>query len=151
LLTISEIMTSKSSRIKFFFDGVSINLRNRQALKRFIHAIFRKESKKLDSINYIFCSDRTLLKINQKYLKRSYLTDIISFDLSTGKAIVAEVYISVDRVRENADEHQTSFQEELHRVVFHGVLHLCGYKDKGPAEKRAMRSKENYYLQKYLR
>jgi rRNA maturation RNase YbeY len=101
-------------------------------------------------VNYIFCSDRYLLKINQTFLKHDYYTDIISFDLSPGKMTQGEIFISIDRVRENAANFESSFKEELHRVIFHGALHLCGLNDKTENEKSKMRRMEEKYLKKYF-
>jgi probable rRNA maturation factor len=124
-----------------------VNLRERTKLKRFLVSIFKKEKKQLDELQYIFCSDDYLLEINRQYLNHDYYTDIITFDLSEkGQLINAEIYISVDRVRENAREYGSSLKQELHRVMFHGALHLCGYKDKTITEKKLMRKMEGKYL-----
>ena len=104
------------------------------------------ENFNIDEISYIFCSDDYLLDINNKYLKHNTLTDIISFDETMGKMIAGDIFISIDRVRENADIYKVSFNNELHRVMIHGVLHFCGYKDKSKEEKGIMREKEDYYL-----
>lgn len=137
--------------VHFFFEHQNISLANRRRLKRFIADIFKNEGKNLSSLNYIFCSDKYLLKINQDYLKHNYYTDIITFNLSnSGTPLDGEVYISTDRVRDNAVKRSVTIREELHRVLFHGVLHLCGYEDKSKAEKKIMRRKEDYYLGKYF-
>ncbi len=107
------------------------------------------EGKEIESVNYIFCTDKALLNINQQFLSHDFYTDIITFDLSDSKAIQAEIYISVDRVKENAQNLGVSFKSELHRVIFHGVLHLCGYRDKKVEEIKGMRRKEEFYLKKY--
>jgi len=137
------------SKVCFFFEHRKFSLQNRTGLKVFIESLFKKEKKKLSSINYIFCSDKRLLEINQQFLDHDYYTDIITFDLSETNSTVAEIYISIDRVKDNAKNIDTSFRSELHRVIFHGALHLCGYKDKSKAEKRVMREKEELYLKKY--
>ena len=98
------------------------------------HLIFKKEDRPLDRLDLIFCSDAYLLQINQDFLGHSDLTDIITFDLSDEQDSSAEIYISVDRVRENAKTFGVSVENELHRVIFHGILHLCGYKDKKPGD-----------------
>lgn len=134
------------SKVCFFFQGVKIALTDRTALKKFIVSIFRKEGKQLESLNYIFCSDKALLEINRQYLTHDYYTDIITFDLSDSALTRGDIYVSTDRVRDNAQTLEVSIKEELHRVLFHGVLHLCGYGDKKPAEAKQMREKENYYL-----
>ena len=139
------------SKVYFFFDGVKLSLRKRSLLKRFIEGVFKKERKKLGSLNYVFCTDKRLLQINRQYLKHDYYTDIISFDLSKNKGCIqAEVYISLDRVKENATTLGTSFKSELYRIIFHGTLHFCGYNDKKESEAIFMRKKEDYYLSSYL-
>ncbi|MEO1030798.1 MAG: rRNA maturation RNase YbeY [Bacteroidota bacterium] len=99
-------------------------------------------------INYIFCSDDYLHKINLEFLNHDTLTDIISFDYSVGKELHGDIYISVDRVKENTAEFETAFQDELARVMIHGILHYCGYKDKSQEDAKLMRRKEDYYLNK---
>ncbi|NQW36944.1 MAG: rRNA maturation RNase YbeY [Flavobacteriales bacterium] len=106
----------------------------------------QEENLKEGNINYIFCDDAYLLDKNIKYLKHNTLTDIISFDYTMGKLISGDIFISVERVKENAITFKTAFKDELHRVMIHGVLHYCGYKDKTDADKKLMRSKEDYYL-----
>jgi probable rRNA maturation factor len=131
-------------------DGFSFS--NRTLLKVFIESLFRKEKKRLEQINYIFCSDNYLLKINKQYLNHDFFTDIITFDLSVkSQALNAEVYISVDRVRDNARDFSASFKTELHRVIFHGALHLCGYSDKKPLDRQEMRKMEDKYLGLYFK
>lgn len=99
-------------------------------------------------INYIFCSDEYLHKINLEFLNHDTLTDIISFDYSVGKELHGDIYISVDRVKENAVEFEVKFDDELARVLIHGILHYCGYKDKSDSDGKVMRTKEDYYLDK---
>ena len=137
--------------VHFFFTDTKINLTQRTLLKKFIEGIFKKEGKQLSSLNYIFCSDKYLLDINQRFLKHDYYTDIITFDISEkGMPVEAEIYISTDRVKENAKIEGKTTTNELHRVLFHGVLHLCGYGDKGKAQAKQMRSKEDHYIKKYF-
>jgi probable rRNA maturation factor len=143
-------MPSKS-KVCFFFERKDFSLINRAALKEFIVRIFKKEGQRLESVNYIFCSDSWLLKINQQYLKHDFYTDIITFDLSESEFKQGEIYISVDRVRDNARELGISFTSELHRVIFHGVLHLCGYRDKTGSDVKKMREKEEFYLKSYFK
>lgn len=104
------------------------------------------EAFKEGDINFIFCGDDYLLDINVKYLKHSALTDIISFDYSLGKKLSGDIFISVDRVKDNSVKYEVNFDDELHRVIIHGILHFCGYKDKTKEDKRLMRKKEDYYL-----
>jgi len=127
-------------------------LANRAALKAFIARAIKKEGLAIESLQYIFCTDKFLLDINKSYLQHDYYTDIISFDLSETKGkLIGEVYISIDRVKDNAKTHQTSLKEELLRVIFHGALHFCGYKDKKPADIKKMRSQEDKWLKSYLK
>ena len=129
-----------------------IDLRERIRLKRFLASLFKKEGKQLAELQYIFCSDDYLLEINRQYLNHDFYTDIITFDLSEkGQSINAEIYISVDRVRENAREFDSSLKQELHRVIFHGALHLCGYKDKTTSQEKEMRKMEEKYLALWAR
>jgi probable rRNA maturation factor len=142
-------MNSKS-KVYFFFEDVKISIRNKSVLKKFVEALFKKERTKLEYVNYIFCSDKALLAINRKYLNKDYYTDVISFDLSEyGYPVQAEVYISSDRIRENAKLFKQPLSFELCRVIFHGALHLCGYNDKTKAEKTLMLKKEEYYSSKF--
>ena len=139
------------SKIKFHFSAKDTYLEDRMRLKKFILALFDKEGRRLETLNYIFCSDKYLLSINQSFLSHNYYTDIITFELSeTIEVVVGEIYISIDRIRVNSRLFSTTIKEELHRVIIHGALHLCGYKDKTKAERLKMREKENFYLVKYF-
>ena len=143
---------NSNSSIHFFFENVSPSLKNKKKLKDFIGLLFKKEGKKLSSLNYIFCTDEALLKVNRQYLNHDFYTDIISFDLSDSPdTITAEVYISVDRVKENARKFNKTAIEEIHRVIFHGALHFCGYNDKTAGEVKRMRMKEDDLLSNYFR
>lgn len=104
------------------------------------------EKKELGDLSVIFCSDEHLLEMNKEYLQHDYYTDIITFDYTEGDLVSGDLFISVDRVRDNADQFDSIFQDELHRVCIHGLLHLCGYKDKSEADEELMRSKENEML-----
>jgi probable rRNA maturation factor len=120
----------------------------RKRVKGFIAELVSLEGKTIETINYIFCTDAYLLEVNQQYLAHDTFTDIITFELSEkGQPLVSDIYISIDRVKENAQTFGTSFSRELRRVLFHGALHLCGYKDKTEKEEKRMREKEDYYLQ----
>ncbi|MBA4166117.1 MAG: rRNA maturation RNase YbeY [Chitinophagaceae bacterium] len=122
-------------------------LTNRKELKNRIIKLFESENKIFNSIDYIFCSDNYLLNINELYLNHNTFTDIITFDLSKNlHSITGEIYISIERVKENSAHFKVPFYQELNRVMFHGALHLCGYKDKGMKDKKAMRRKEDFYL-----
>lgn len=138
-------------KVQFFFIEKVPVLKGRTKLKQFIPTIFSKEKIKLQSLTYIFCSDDYLLAINKAYLQHDYYTDIITFTLSEpGLPIQGEIYISIDRVRDNANQLGTTIKEELHRVIFHGALHLCGYKDKSTREEQLMRLAEGKYLGFYF-
>jgi rRNA maturation RNase YbeY len=129
-----------------------ITLANRAALKIFLEKQLKKEGIKIEYLQYVFCSDNYLLGINKQFLNHDYYTDIISFDLSETKGeLIGDIYISVDRVKENAKTHKTTQGNELLRVIFHGALHFCGYKDKKPADVKLMRSMEEKWLKAYLK
>ena len=129
-----------------------VTLANRVALKSFIEKRVKKEGFSIETLTYVFCSDKYLLKMNKDFLSHNYYTDIISFDLSeTPGNLIGEVYISVDRVKDNAKTLGTSLKEELHRVIFHGALHFCGYKDKKPADTIKMRQMEDAWLSAYMK
>jgi probable rRNA maturation factor len=139
-------------KVQFYFLDRKPALKERTRLKLFIEKLFTQEKKKLGNLSYIFCSDEHLLGINKEFLKHSFYTDVITFDLSSTKAETeGEVYVSVDRIKDNAKQLGVSFNEELHRVIFHGALHLCGFKDKSKADKTQMRLTENKYLQLYFK
>ena len=121
---------------------------NEGILAEWINDCIKNEEHRLEEINYIFCDDEYLYKLNVEFLNHDTLTDIISFDYSVGKIIQGDVFISVERVMENALDFNVPFLEELHRVMIHGVLHYCGYKDKTPKEAVIMREKENFYLKR---
>ena len=128
------------------------SLGDRQFLKAFILSIFKTEKRSFEKLSIVFCEDHFLLSLNQQFLRHDYYTDILSFPLSEKKEpLIAEIYISTERVRDNATNLETSFREELHRVIFHGILHFCGYRDKTPAEKKKMRSLEDSYLARYFK
>jgi rRNA maturation RNase YbeY len=138
--------------ISFNKADANATLANRVALKSFIEKRVKKEGYTIDSLTYVFCSDKYLLKINKDFLSHDYYTDIISFDLSELPGqLIGEVYISVDRVKDNAKTHGTSLKEELHRVIFHGALHFCGYKDKKPSDAKKMREMEDAWLSAYMK
>ncbi len=133
--------------IRFFEEDVSYVLKNKPAIKQWIKNTISAEGYKLKELSYIFCSDDYLLKINQQYLNHDTYTDIITFDNSAETGIIeGDIFISADRVKENAVQLQISEHEELYRVIIHGALHLLGYKDKSTADKVKMTEKEDFYL-----
>jgi probable rRNA maturation factor len=138
------------TKISFQTGDQRFSFANKSELKLFIDLLFKKEKKKYFSIRYIFCSDNMLLQLNKDFLDHDYYTDIITFRLSElDEPIEAEIYISIDRVKDNAKTLGLSYKNEMLRVLFHGALHLCGYKDKTKSEILEMRSKEDRYLHLY--
>ncbi|WP_417368967.1 rRNA maturation RNase YbeY [Gelidibacter japonicus] len=133
--------------ISFNYE-TNFELDNEDKLSSWISNTISNEGFKEGEINYIFCDDAYLFNLNMEFLDHDTLTDIISFDYTMGKLISGDVYISIDRVRENAKDFNVSFENELSRVMIHGILHYCGYKDKTDRETSEMRSKENYYISK---
>jgi probable rRNA maturation factor len=133
-------------KVFFHYADRRLTIKAKTKIKEVVHSIFKKEKLTLQRIDYIFCSDEYLLEINRQFLNHDYYTDIITFNLSESKEITGEVYISLDRVKENAGLLNVAFLDELVRVVFHGALHLCGYKDKKKSDIELMRSNENYYI-----
>ena len=137
-------------KVNFQKADSALTLTSKTELKAFIESLFKKEKTPLATINYIFCSDEYLLSINQQFLKHDYYTDIITFGLhDKGTPVVAEVYISTDRVKENAATHGVTYTNEMLRVLFHGALHLCGYKDKSRADILTIRAKEDASFKRY--
>ncbi len=133
-----------------FFSTYSFRFSQKRHTRKLVETIFSTENKNLRQLNFIFCKDEELLELNRKHLDHDYFTDILSFDLSVGEeSITSEIYISIDRVRENAQNYKTPFLEELLRVIIHGALHLCGYGDKKKSEISLMRQKEDHYLRLY--
>jgi probable rRNA maturation factor len=141
---------SKKVLVQFHFLK-PCTLPNRRGLKKFILSIFKKEKRVLEELNIIFCDDEYLLGLNRQFLHHDFYTDILSFPLSkVNQPLIAEIYISVDRVHDNAQTARSTLKEELHRVIFHGVLHFCGYKDKSSTDIKTIRSMEEKYLKAYL-
>lgn len=132
--------------ITFHQENVSYRLKSVKKVKAWIILSAANEAKQIGELNFIFCSDNYLHKINLEYLKHDTFTDIITFDYSEGKIINGDIFISIERVRENAKNFNQTIDNELHRVLIHGVLHLMNYKDKTAKEKESMRNKEDFYL-----
>jgi len=133
--------------IQFFAENIEFKLKNVLKIKKWIKGIVEHEKQSLVDLNFIFCDDEYLHKINVEYLDHDTYTDIITFDNSEEKGkIESDIFISVERVKENADKLKITFEQELHRVIIHGVLHLLGYKDKTKADQTAMRTKEDEAL-----
>ena len=129
-----------------FYSETDFNIEDTKALSHWISEIILHENHELGDLTYVFCDDAYLHKLNLQFLNHDTFTDIISFDNSLGKQIHGEIYISVERVKENAGTYQVAFLEELHRVIIHGVLHFCGYKDKTKKQQETMSCKENEAL-----
>ena len=145
------MLQKKNNKIHFHFLTEPFSFPQRTRLKAFLLQLFKKEGKSVEGINYIFCTDEYLLPLNQKHLNHNTLTDIITFELSNKEeALIADIYISIERVKENAQLFHTPFKTELHRVVFHGALHLCGYKDKTKEQAQQMRQLEEHCLNAYF-
>jgi len=132
--------------IRFFYEEIEFKLPNPAKTKKWLTLSAKKEKRSIKDINYVFCSDVFLLRLNQDYLHHNTLTDIVTFDESNERAIAGEIYISIDRIAENAHKYKVDFLVELRRVMIHGVLHLCGSDDKKAADRTLMRKKEGAYL-----
>lgn len=133
--------------ISFFAEEIDFEPANPALLRRWIEDVIAVEKAELNFVNYIFCDDAYLLKLNQEYLQHDTLTDIITFPYHDPPVVEGDVFISIDRIHDNAHQFGVSFEQELHRVMIHGVLHLCGYPDKAPEEKAKMTQKEDEALQ----
>ena len=133
-----------------FHSESSFEIPNADAAASWLSAIIEQEQFNEGEVSIVFCDDEFLHKLNVEFLNHDTLTDVISFDYSVGKEIHGEIFISIERVRENAKEFNQSFDSELYRVMAHGILHYCGYKDKSPSDASVMRSKEEFYLQQRL-
>ncbi len=133
--------------IHYFTEEIDFHISNQNVISQWVSDTIDIHNSQIVEINYIFCSDQYLLEINKKHLNHDYYTDIITFDNSEQSGnIESDIFISIDRVQENANEQSTEFEQELHRVMIHGVLHLLGFKDKSEEEKQVMREKEDACL-----
>jgi rRNA maturation RNase YbeY len=147
--------------ITFFTQDIKFTLKNKTHVRTWLTTVAKKEGAEIAELNYIFCSDNYLLALNKKHLNHNTLTDIITFDNTVGSGqsavgsqqtlptITGDIFISIDRVKENAQTYTVPFEKELHRVMVHGLLHLLGYKDKKPADKAEMTGKEDFYLKRF--
>lgn len=137
-------------RIRFNYLDKQFYFPHRSELKAFLLKLFHKEGFQVETVNYIFCSDNYLISINKIFLHHDTFTDIITFQYSAhNEPLSSDIYISVDRVKDNAQLYNTTLLNELYRVIFHGALHLCGYKDKSQLDTQKMRSMEDYYLKRF--
>ena len=145
--------------VNFFIEDINYLLKNKTRIKTWLREVAKKEGAQIAKLNYIFCSDNYLLELNKKHLNHNTLTDIITFDNSAsrspslfqggGQGVVGDIFISIERITENAEKFNVSREHELHRVMVHGLLHLLGYKDKKPADKAQMTGKEDFYLKRF--
>ena len=132
--------------IRYFTEDIQFVLKNKQANNRWLKMVAGSEVRTIGDVNIIFCSDNRILDVNMQYLQHDYFTDIITFDYCEGNRLSGDLFISIDTVRENAVEYGTGFDEELHRVMVHGILHLIGFDDSTPEEEKLIHEKEDYYL-----
>lgn len=132
--------------VRYYCEDIKFLFKNKLANNRWLKMVAGSEIKTLGDISIIFCSDNYILDVNIRYLHHDYFTDVITFDYCEGDRLSGDLFISIDSVRENAVEFGTDFDEELHRVIVHGLLHLIGYDDHTPEDQKQMRAKEDYYL-----
>lgn len=143
-----DFPVEKENTIEFYSEDTAFEIQNSKAVSVWIGEVIAAEKKKLKLLSYILCSDDYLHKINVEYLEHDTLTDVITFPYGDSEeSIEGDIFISVDRIRENAEIFKTSFENELHRVIIHGALHLCGYGDKTEEDAKEMRRKENQSLE----
>ena len=133
-----------------FSSTTSFNLTSQERVSLWLLDVINKEEKAIKEISFNFCNDKELLKVNQEFLSHNNLTDIITFDYSDSSGIIGEILISTERVKDNALDFDQPFDVELRRIMVHGILHLCGYKDKSDDEKILMTKKEDFYLSRYV-
>lgn len=136
------------NQIEIFYEDIPPLKPQNQPVQKYLNELVINELKELGEVSIILSSDKYLLEINKEYLNHNYFTDIITFNYVEGNTVSGDLFISVDRIKENAAEYNTTFAKELYRVIFHGVLHLIGYNDKTAKEKQLMREKEDFYLDK---
>ena len=133
--------------IGYYTEDIKFVFKRRRQISAWLRFVAGSEIRKMGDVNIIFCSDNYILDVNMKYLQHDYFTDIITFDYCEGDVLSGDLFISIDSVRDNASVYgAASFDEELNRVIVHGLLHLIGYDDHTPSEQKTMREKENYYL-----
>lgn len=128
-------------------EGVQMPAIKKRETTEWIKAVAATYEKRIGEIAYIFCSDEKILEVNRQYLQHDYYTDIITFDYCEGNRLSGDLFISLDTVKTNAEQFHTTFEEELHRTIIHGILHLCGINDKGPGEREIMEAAENKALE----
>jgi probable rRNA maturation factor len=136
--------------IRIFYDEVDFRLSGWRKIKTLLEKVIRDEKKAPGDLNFIFTDDNLLKKINIKFLKHNYYTDVISFDYNEGDTLNGEVYISIETVKMNAKNYKVSYREELLRVMIHGLLHICGHEDGTPEERRQMKILEDHWLERFI-
>ena len=132
--------------IAFYAEETQLPAVRQEAVREWVRTVARSYGKKVGDISYIFCSDEKILAVNREFLQHDYYTDIITFDYTSGEKIAGDLFISLDTVRTNAEKFGQPYNEELHRTIIHGILHLCGINDKGPGEREIMEANENAAL-----
>jgi rRNA maturation RNase YbeY len=132
--------------IQFFAEGVDMPTLQKTLLRNWIKAVAERHERKVGEVSYIFCNDDKILEVNRQYLQHDYYTDIITFDYTEGNRIGGDLFISLDTVRTNAEQFEQPYETELHRVIIHGILHLCGIDDKAPGAREVMEAHENEAL-----
>ena len=132
--------------IRYFTEDIKFEFKGKLSNNKWLRLVAFSEIRKIGDVNIIFCSDNYILDVNMKYLQHDYFTDIITFDYCEGNVLNGDLFISIDSVKENSEFYKTGFQDELNRVIVHGILHLIGYDDHSEEEIKVMRSKEDYYL-----
>ena len=137
---------NNKSEFCFHSEDVKFILIEKPAIVSWLSLCIERENKTPNDVSFVFCSDKFLHKMNIEHLKHNTLTDIITFDYCEGEKIIGEMFLSIDRIKENAKKFKNSFENELHRVMIHGILHLCGYKDKTIEDQKVMSQKEDFYL-----
>ena len=133
--------------IAFYAEETQLPAVRQEAVREWVRTVARSYGKKVGDISYIFCSDEKILAVNREFLQHDYYTDIITFDYTSGEKIAGDLFISLDTVRTNAEKFGQPYNEELHRTIIHGILHLCGINDKGPGEREIMEANENKALE----
>lgn len=132
--------------IFYYSEDIELPAINQDAVSGWVRKVAETHGRKTGDISYIFCSDEKILEVNRQYLQHDYYTDIITFDYTSGNKISGDLFISLDTVKTNAEKFNTEYNEELHRTIIHGILHLCGINDKGPGEREIMEENENKAL-----
>jgi metalloprotein, YbeY/UPF0054 family len=140
------LLLNKSMAISYQTDGVKMPAIKKRETTAWIKALANSYEKKIGEIAYIFCSDEKILEVNREYLQHDYYTDIITFDYCEDNILSGDIFISLDTVKSNSEQFNTTYEEELHRTIIHGILHLCGINDKGEGEREVMEAAENKAL-----